>query len=219
VVYGAENGSGQAAIICCDSQSDIDTTLWLVENGKRSSMIPDTFYYGKELAGESLDEGDFEVWIEFHSANEVVQCVTSGDFNEDTICDIRGGRPTDKSHRCAILKELPTLFVDPSEPTQTDRPNILELSAVAEPASIDLQGELSACSSSSRLSSPSRPMPPSSQNRGLSHPKSTSPLSSSCGNSSSPSPSSASRPSSRCGPFRPTSPSSPSDEPSRPMIP
>ena len=149
VAYGAGNSSGQVAIICCDSQSDIDTALWLVDSGKCSTMIPGTFYYGKDLNRECLDEGDFEVWIESHSINEVVQCITSGDFNGDTIWDIRGGRPTDKSHRSALLKALPSLFVDHGEPmptnlldiidepidssSMTERPP-LELSAAAEPA-------------------------------------------------------------------------------------
>ena len=60
VAYGAGNSSGQVAIICCDSQSDIDTALWLVDSGKCSTMIPGTFYYGKDLNRECLDEGDFE---------------------------------------------------------------------------------------------------------------------------------------------------------------
>ena len=119
VAYGAGNSSGQVAIICCDSQSDIDTALWLVDSGKCSTMIPGTFYYGKDLNRECLDEGDFEVWIESHSINEVVQCITSGNFNGDTIWDIRGGCPTDKSHRSALLKALPSLFVDHGDPMPT----------------------------------------------------------------------------------------------------
>ncbi len=87
-------------------------------------------------------------WMNFHSSNEVAQCITSGNFCDDTTWDVRGGRSTDKSHRFALLKALPTLFVDPGEPMQTDRLDIideliyfsflterppLELSAAAEP--------------------------------------------------------------------------------------
>ena len=60
VAYGAGNSSGQVAIICCDSQSDIDTALWLVDSGKCSTMIPGTFYYGKNLNRECHHEGDLD---------------------------------------------------------------------------------------------------------------------------------------------------------------
>ena len=175
-------------------------------------------------------------------AIQFVQCITSGDFDGDTIWDIRGGCPTDKSHRSALLKALPSFFVDPSEPTQTDQPDIidepidsspmterpsLELSAVAEPAetnSIDLQSEFSVHSEPPFDGSPTKPLvierkPPESTFSLLSRPTPTTPSSSSCGLSSSPSPLSASRPSSRRGPSRPTSPSSPSHEPCRPTMP